>query len=298
MVVSIITSFIPMRTEISRMRCIPAWCWLGAAVILSGCSSQSRVGEGTSGPRSIQLTRVVRIPITNELGKITFSPADAAKLTLFLGGQDELPEGPDGFDVAADGSFLITDPLRKRITVFDRNGRYLTEWQVGFAADSLTILSDSQVQVRDAKTGDVHLFDLQGKPAGGNPSTTEPAEARLTGQDSGIVNWRPVSGMPGGPMEVKFQKAGLRLLSVQGIVLEPPGDAYIAVESTAGGDSVDLNKVVRRYASNGALVSETTNLPLDYVVRPTDEIRVRKGVIYQLMTTKSELQINIWDTNS
>ena len=99
-------------------------------------------------------------------------------------------------------------------------------------------------------------------------------------------------------MEIKFDKAGLRLLSLQGIALEPPGDAYIALESTAGGDAVDLNKVVRRYAANGRLVSETTSMPLDYVVRPTDEIRVRKGVIYQLMTTKSELQINIWDTNS
>ena len=99
-------------------------------------------------------------------------------------------------------------------------------------------------------------------------------------------------------MEIKFDKAGLRLLSLQGIALEPPGDAYIALESTAGGDSVDLNKVVRRYASNGNLLSETSNLPLDYVVRPTDEIRVRKGVIYQLMTTRSELQIIVWDTNS
>jgi hypothetical protein len=276
----------------------PVWCWLAAAAIVAGCAAQPRVEQKSSQSRSVGLTRVVRIPTTNDVEKIASGPDDAGRLTVSLGRQDELPEGPDGFDVTEDGSFLLTDPLRKRIAVFDRNGKYLSEWQVGFAADSVTIVSDNRVQVREAKSGELHLFDLQGKPAGGNPSPAEAAEARLTGDGSGIVNWRPSSGLPGGPMEVKFEQAGMRLLSLEGIALEPPGDAYVAVESTAGGDAVDLYKIVRRYSPDGRVIRETTALPLDYVVRPTDEIRVRKGVIYQLMTTRPEVQINVWDTNS
>ena len=73
--------------------------------------------------------------------------------------------------------------------------------------------------------------------------------------------------------------------------------SYVALESTAGGDSVDVTKSVRRYSAEGRLIAETTDLPLDYFVRPTDEIRVRDGAVYQLMTTMSEVRINVWDMN-
>jgi hypothetical protein len=273
------------------------WGCLVIALTLSGCSSRERVEPQAGAFRTVAVTRVVRIPATNEVGTNASGPSEAARLAVSPGSQDELPEGPDGFDVTANGNFLITDPLRKRIAVFDGNGAYRSEWQIGFGADSVTILSGNLVQVREARTGQLHLFDMQGKPAAGSTSQDERAEARLTGPGSGVVNWRGAGGRPGSQLEVKFEKPGLKLLSLQGIALESSGDTYVALESTAGGDAVDLNKIVRRYSPGGKAVNETTDLPLDYFVRPIDEIRVRNGLVYQLMTTKPEVRINVWNMN-
>ena len=38
-------------------------------------------------------------------------------------------------------------------------------------------------------------------------------------------------------------------------------------------------------------------MPLDYFVHPEDEFRMRGAVLYQLMPERSELRINMWDTN-
>jgi len=273
------------------------WSLLVVGLLCFSCSSRQRAAPETLQPRNIGMTRVVRIPATNDIAQSASAQSEMGKLVVTLGSADELPEGPDGFDVTANGAYLITDPLRKRIAVFDGNGAYRSEWQIGFAADSVTILSDNLVQVREAKTGELHLFNLEGKPASGNTTTAEPGEARLTAPNTAIVTWAAATGRQGAPLEIDFDKAGLKMLSVQPIAMESSGIGYVAIESTAGGDSVDLKKTVRRYGADGKVIAETTELPLDYFVRPTDEIRVRKGVVYQLMTTMSEVRINVWNTN-
>ena len=275
------------------------------ALVAAACSQVPRTEpqaesakRAPEGVRTVEIGRAVRIPVANDVESAAAGEGDPAKLTVSLGRPDELPEGPDGFDVTGDGYFLITDPLRKRIAVFDSNGAYRSEWRVGFAADSVTVLSGNLVQVREARPGAVRLFDKDGKPAAGSTSQEEPAEARLTGPDAGVVTWRAASGQPGRPLGVKFEKSGLKLLSLQGVAMDSAGDTYVAIESTAGGDAVDVKKIVRRYSADGRAVSETTDLPVDYFVRPTDEIRIHNGTVYQLMTTKSEVRINTWNTNS
>ena len=71
----------------------------------------------------------------------------------------------------------------------------------------------------------------------------------------------------------------------------------MALKTTSGSDAVEVRKSVRKFGPDGAVICETSNMPLDYFIRPTDEIRVRKGVVYELASTESELQINTWDTN-
>src|SRR5438105_954585 len=226
------------------------WACLASVLMLAACSGGRPVEQQTGALRTIDVTRVVRIATTNDVEKPAAGQSEP-KLTVSLGSPDELPEGPDGFDVTSDGNFLITDPLRKRIAVFDGNGGYRLEWQVGFAADSVTVLAGNLLQVREARTGGLHLFDMQGNPAAGSPSQDEPAEARLTGPGAGVVVWRAASGRPDGPVEVTFEKPGSRLLSLQAITMDSSGDTYVALESTRGSHAVDLNKIVRRYSANG-----------------------------------------------
>jgi hypothetical protein len=72
----------------------------------------------------------------------------------------------------------------------------------------------------------------------------------------------------------------------------------VALEtSVADADAINVRKIVRRYSSTGVLLSESAPIPLGYYIQPVDELRVRKGVVYQLMTTPSEVRINEWDTN-
>jgi len=251
--------------------------------------------------RTVSLTRAVRIPVVmqNAQGVATGPGAqDVRNLMLSPGAVDELPEGPDGFDVLDDGSLVITDPLRSRIAVFDAKGAFRQEWKVGFAADSVTVLPTGVVLVREANTGQLHAFDSNGNPRSGEGAALpEPAQARLLTPNTGVVMRPAAGGGQARPLNVQLDKAGSRLLTIESLGIDRDGSTYVALETTAGGEDINVNKSVRRYAPDGRLVAEIVDLPLDYYVRPVDELRVHKGVVYQLMTTNSEVRINIWDTN-
>ena len=262
---------------------------------LGAASVGGRPGEAAV--RSVPLTRVVHIRSValgpQDTGQTAKPNADTVLVSP--GGQDELPEGPDGFDVLDDGSFLLTDPLRRRIAIFSSQGAFLREWRIDFAADSVTVTPSGAVLVREASTGDLHAFDREGKSRPNEGiALPQPAEARLLTPNSGSVA-RP----GGGVIQVQFNVPGLRLLSLESLTTDAGGNTYVALESTAGGaadEGINLNKYVRKYSADGKLVCEIAGIPLDYYVRPVDELRVHKGVVYQLMTTNSEVRINVWDT--
>jgi len=254
-----------------------------------------------AGVRTISLTRVVRIPVTKLNTQETAATVggDVGTLTLSAEAPDEPPEGPNGFDVVDDGSFLVTDPLRRRIAVFDSQGKFRQEWKIGFAADSVTVIPSSLILVREASTGQLHAFDGKGqsRPAEG-AALPEPETARLLSATRGSVTRS--AGGTSGVLEVQLDKPGLRLLSLQSLATDREGNTYVALETTAGGETtegINLNKYVRKYSKDGKLVCEITDIPLDYYVRPVDELRVHQGIVYQLMTTNSEVRINVWDTH-
>src|SRR5882672_242332 len=72
-------------------------------------------------PDACTLTQTIRIPVhmQNAQEKEEAAGADPSDLMVSPGAAEEPPEGPTAFDVLADGSFLISDPLRHRISVFD-----------------------------------------------------------------------------------------------------------------------------------------------------------------------------------
>jgi len=225
----------------------------------------------------------------------------AGTLTLSAGAVDEAPDGPDGLDILDDGRLLVTDPLRRRIAVYNAKGTFRQEWKIGFAADSVTVIPGGLVLVRDATTGQFHVFDRDGRPRSMEAATLPaPAEARVLTGNRGTVARPATEHTAGGALEIQFDQPGLRLLSLESLATDRDGNTYVALETTAGGEvmeGISLNNYVRKYGTDGKLVCEVADIPLDYYVRPVDELRVRKGIVYQLMTTRSDVQINEWDTN-
>jgi len=247
-----------------------------------------------SGVRSIPLTRTVRIRLTTA----DADPDASASGTLqaSVGAPDELPEGPDAFDVLNDGGFLISDPLRRRLARFNSQGNFVAEWKVGFSSDDIVALAGGLVQVREASTGDSHVFDQDGHRLSDQiPVAALVVEARLNNQTSGTITRPDVRAGQNGSIKIELDKPGLTLLSIQGLMFEPGGAAYVALEATGGGEEVNVKKFVRKYSAEGRLLAETSELPLDYYVAPLEEIRVRNDVVYQLMTSRTEVDINIWD---
>lgn len=254
--------------------------------------------EPAAAVRNVPLTRVVHIPVATVRAQGTAGTSlRDSNLVISPGAPDELPEGPEGFDVFDDRTLLIADPLRDRLAEFDSKGVFKQEWRIGFAADSVTVTSTGLVLVREASTGALHAFDREG-----HPRTTEPAQlpeadhAVLQGLNRGIVV-RSKAPDSAGALEVRFERPGFRLLSLESLITDENGNTYVALETTAGGESVDVKKIVRRYDAKGQLVAEISDMNVDYYVRPVDELRVHRGLVYQLMSSASEVLINIWDTN-
>jgi hypothetical protein len=273
-------------------------------LIFSGTASQSQVRNAGADQqiRRVPLTRAVRIPVI-KASNADDSGAERSRhptaIAIRPGAADELPEGPSGFDVLDDGSLLIADPISRRVAVYDSEGKFRRAWEVGFAPDSVTVVEDGLVLVREASTGQTHVFDTQGRARAGDglKPPVQPQARVLPGGKAGTVSSRATAG---GSIAVRFEEPGSTLLSLVSLATDPERGTFVALEATApeqAAESINVKKSVRRYAPNGSLVSEIVNIPLDYYVVPVDELRVHRGVVYQLTTTSTEVRINEWDTN-
>lgn len=257
--------------------------------------------KGDQQLRKIPLTRTLRIPLIrtlDPLGATGPSRPDSAAMAVWPGAMDEPPEGPSGFDVFEDGNLVVTDPLSRRLALYDPQGTFRRSWHLEFASDSVTVTHDGLMLVREANTGQTHLFDQEGKPrsAGAHELPVLPPARILSGKSGTISTSVPM----GASIAVRFEEPGSALLSLESLAIDPNRGIFVAMETTApegGADAISLRKTVRRYSLAGALLAETSAIPLDYYVLPIDELRVRKGVVYQLMTTRSEVRINEWNIN-
>lgn len=259
-----------------------------------------------SQPRQIPLTRTIKIPVTQLTapGQGSGTPhSDPSALAVWPGATDELPEGPDGFDVLRDGSLVISDPLLRRVVIYNASGAFKASWPIDFSPDSITATSDDLLLVRDARTEELHVFSRDGKAHEASPPKLAPLpEANLLrGQNTGTVSAAPSTDTGARTFSVHVDQPGLALLSVQPIARDPALGTFVALETTApetAADTINVRKVVRLYSPAGALLAETRPLPLDYFVPPVNELRVRNGIIYQLLTSRNAVLINEWDTNA
>jgi len=270
-----------------------------ALLFLSALGASNTTGAWPEAkPEACTQTRVVRIPVHTQGAQETAEAMDESPAALIVspGAAEEPPEGPSSFDVFEDGSLLINDPLRHRISVFDPQGKVLHVWKIGFAADHITVLPNDLVLVSEASTGELHVFDREGQPRPAEKAVSpEPAESHVLTANKATIKRPPTGEL----LEVLFDRPGLRLLSLENLATDHDGNIYVTLESTAKGDAsegINVNKYVRKYAADGKLVCEITNIPLDYYVTPVDELRVRNKIVYQLVTTGTEVRINEWAT--
>lgn len=272
-------------------------------VAVSGLfASDANSGSSAAAPdvRMVPLTRVIRMPV-RILSSTPVQNTDPAALTIAPGAADERPEGPDGFDVLEDGTVVVTDPLRNRIATFDSQGRFKQTWKIGFAADSITSLGDGLILVREASTGRTHVFSREGKEVTPQPySLPQLPEARIVNGTSGIVMRQSVKNLPVTPLPIQLERAGSALVSIEVLGIDSQGNTYVALEAsdaTRDTEEANVDKFVRKYSTDGKVVGQIGDISLNYYVTPVDELRVHRGVVYQLLTTNSEVRINVWDMN-
>jgi hypothetical protein len=254
--------------------------------------------------RRIPITRTIRIPVI-KLADST-EPSDAAKktmkeLAIWPGGNDEPPEGPTGFDIFEDGSLIVTDPLLRRLNLYSPQGNFRSAWNLEFAPDSVTVTKEGWINVRDAKTGQFHTLDHDGRPKADGIILPAPSRfSKILSSTSGIISTSPSGVNSPGSIAVSFVDEGSALMSLELLENDTPGGTFVALEASApeiGGGGINLKKIIRRYSPSGALLAQSSDIPLDYYVLPVDELRVHKGIVYQLSTTSSEVRINEWDIN-
>lgn len=260
-------------------------------------SSSSSVDQKV---RRIEITRTLKLPVLKLIdpNRVDAETAQqAASPAIWPGATDEPPEGPSGFDVFDDGSIVITDPLLQRLVLYDINGKFQHAWVIGFPADSVRVTSTGTMLVHQAHTGEMYALDREGRIHKSDISTeVEVSQARVTSGTSGMILG---VGSDKKSLTIQYDEQGSRLLSLESLANDPERGSFVALETSATGDadSINVRKLLRRYSLAGVLISESSALPLDYYIQPVDEIRVRKGVMYQLMTTPTEVRINEWDTN-
>jgi hypothetical protein len=268
---------------------------IAGALAAIGCSSPGSRRASPESPRDVALSATIRLPVVllerNLSGSNIQSRPDA--LAVITGGPDEPPQGPGSFAVMDDGAYLVADPVRKRMAVYDSDGRYRSQWTLGFAADSVTHLSNGAFRIRESVSGEARLYDSGGKLNTQTPPAEQPLEARLAGPNEGVITGRQSAK----PLSVKFESGAVHLISLEPLASGPDGAVYVALEVSPGGDAIEISKRVRKYAPDGTLVSEVPDIPLDYYFAPNDELRVEKGVLYQMAPSRTEIRMNRWDMN-
>ena len=240
-------------------------------------------------------TRTVRIPT------VMLNPANASqdpeKLAVTPGASDDLPQGPTGFDVLGDGGFVISDPLRRRLALFESDGKYRSDIPLGFAAESVAV-SGSTFEVRNASSGEVQKVATRGLKdfvAVLKEQQLDSAAAKLLGPAAGLIS------LGDGELNVRFQQPGSRIISIKGVARDA-GSVYVALELSAGSAepaaTVEVKKVVLKYDKSGRLLLQIPDIPVNYFVHPINEFRVRNGVVYQMAPLKEYVEIRSWDTKA
>lgn len=218
-------------------------------------------------------------------------------LTFSEGAEDELPQGPQSFDVLEDGGLVIADPLRQRIVFYDSLGNYIDAWHIGFSVNHVARREDGFLNVVSATTGESFLLDETGRLSLLPSSRGEQADERTTkmlGVNKGVIAGPKTRGAQSPAIEVSFSSDSTQMISLQNLGVDAEGNTYVALETTHGQETIDIIKYIRIYSADGKLLYQINDISLDYYIHPNDEFRIKNGMIYQMQPRQSELLIQIW----
>lgn len=260
--------------------------------------NQCRQKETRPSYRVLSVQRVIQIPIQRleELPTDTLS-IKPEYLTVDVGAEDELPQGPQSFEVLEDGGLVIADPLRQRIVFYDSLGNYIDAWHIGFSANHVARMEDGFLNVVSATTGESFLLDETGRLSLLPSSRGEQADERTTkmlGLNKGVIAGPKTRGAQSPAIEINFSSDSTQMISMQNLGVDAEGNTYVALETTHGQETIDIIKYIRIYSADGKLLYQINDISLDYYIHPNDEFRIKNGMIYQMQPRQSELLIQLW----
>ncbi|HEY5564683.1 MAG TPA: hypothetical protein VIL33_03770 [Rhodothermia bacterium] len=237
------------------------------------------------------------------------------ELVLLDAGEEEVPQGPQGFDVLEDGSFVIADPLGERLAFYDSAGVYLASCELGLAPQSVTRIG-SQFEVRGLHTGAWYRARLlEGEEESeciveeappetvGVRAAEEAGEAELVRDtvNFGTIDWTRGSRADRQPLEVSYQSDTTRMVSLQGVgpvtgVNRGFGDELmvVAIEAASPAETIRVRKEIQVYDETNRLVALVPDVGVDYFIAPETEFRIHGSKLYQLYPQRDGVRINVW----
>ena len=274
-------------------------------VWLGGCGgNDSKTGSTRGSVQSVPPTRSISLHAA-QIHDPTLA-SDKTALTLSEAAADEPPDGPTGFDIMSDGSFLVSDPLRDRLVSYDAQGDFRWELPIQYRAETVRVLNNGNLETVNAVDSKLYVHVRNGGNFGApqvapqgqlSAAQTDAGVAQLINASHGSVTDPPAAGQAGSPVEVFFEAPGRRLVSLHRLGKDPQGNTYVALESGGTGGTIDVQTNIRKYAPDGRPIAEIQGIASDAIVHPVEEFRQRGGVVYQMVPRANDVRIQAWDTN-
>jgi hypothetical protein len=261
---------------------------------------KSNANENTI-PENISLYKTIEIPVQLFTG--SGANLDAEKLTIFIGREDEMPEGPTSFDVRQNGDLVICDPLLQRVVVYDSLGRYIRQLELHLPVSRIqTINGDDSWKLQIASSGEYFLLDSR---ATSSSLRMQPVQegfdddqnrAILLKENKGIVFKSSKGNQTIDSFNVNFGSQE-KLISIQNFGTDQKGNTMVGLESARGTDSVLVNRIIQKYNNKNVLVAQIRDIDVNLFVYPIDQFRIRNERCFQMIPLKDKVIIHIWKLN-
>ena len=253
--------------------------------------------------RTYATQRTVRLPVHQQEAGAPLPAPPVDSLLTTGGAEDELPRGPQSFDVLPDGGFVVADPLQQRVVFFDSTGAFAEAWPLGFAVTRVTLVEDGRLQVRRADTGGYAFVDAFGdvQPVSAQDQASRAVgiegEARLerSTRNQGQITWPGARAGAADSLDVRYEDEEGEMVSLRSLGTDARGYTFVALETTGGGEAIDVRTTVHLYDPEGRLAGRITDVPPDADLHPEDAFRVRNGNLYQLIVQPGAVLIHMWE---
>ena len=247
--------------------------------------------------RELSALRTISIPVQ----WIDEAEPVEEKLTLRKGGEDELPQGPSSFDVMSDRSFVIADPLLRRIVRYDSLGNFISATDVGMRVSRVRRETDGDLYLKNFSTDAEYMLT---EDAGIMPVDTSLKsrdidsghQVKISGRDQGTIFRQGVRSLEDNSIDVRFKSDSTQMIAMQYLGADEENNPVVALETTGGNATIDIIKIIRKYSVDGTPLCQFRDIAVDYAVYPEDAFRVHGDYVYQFVPRETDVMIKVWDT--